>query len=248
MTLLEVNGLVVRYGRLTAVHGLDLTVAEGEVAILLGANGAGKSSTLGAISGVVPVAAGEVLFAGRRLSGRPPHVIARSGLVQVAEGRRIIGPLTVRENLELGGYAVRSARLRGERIRMVTDLFPELGPLADRPGGLLSGGEQQMLAIGRALMADPRLLMLDEPSMGLAPVVTDRVIDAVADIAARGTAILMVEQNVSAAFRVATTAHVMERGEITLSGPASEVAGSPHVLRAFLGTADTPQVIEETTP
>lgn len=240
MALLEVRGLVVRYGQLTAVHGIDVDVEEGEVAVLLGSNGAGKSSTLNALSGVVPAAEGSVTFRGTAITNRPPHVVARAGLVQVAEGRRIIAPLTVRENLELGAYPVRSRARRAELAAKVADLFPELGALADRPGGLLSGGEQQMLAFGRALMADPVAMMLDEPSMGLAPIVVDRVVDAIREIAAQGMSILMVEQNAAAALDLARTAYVLEQGEITLSGPADRVRDDPLVLRAFLGVETAP--------
>ncbi|WP_433503157.1 ABC transporter ATP-binding protein [Pseudonocardia halophobica] len=241
MARLELHGLVVRHGSLTAVHGIDLAVDAGEVVALLGANGAGKSSTLDAVSGVVPVAAGEVRLRGERIDGSPSYRIARRGLVQVPEGRRIIGPLTVAENLDLGGHPVRSARRRAELAAQVAELFPELGPLLRRPGGLLSGGEQQMLAIGRALMADPSVLMLDEPSMGLAPVVVDRVLAAVRAVADRGLAVLMVEQNATAALSIADRAAVLEQGEITLTGPAAEVHDDPLVLRAFLGIEpDTP--------
>lgn len=235
MSLLEVRGLVVRYGELTAVRNIDLDIAKGEVAVLLGSNGAGKSSILNAISGVVLCAEGRIIFDGRAIATMRPHAIVRAGLVQVPEGRRVVAPLTVLENLNLGGYPVRSRARRAELALLVRELFPELDKLADRPSGLLSGGEQQMLAFGRAMMADPVLLLLDEPSMGLAPIVVDRVIEAVHAIAETGVAILMVEQNAAAAFDVATTAHVLEQGEITISGPVEEVRTSPLVTRAFLG-------------
>jgi len=235
MSLLEVEDLVVRYGQLTAVRNVSLTLAKGEVAVLLGSNGAGKSSILNALSGVVPAAEGTIRFLGKDITRKPSHVIARSGLVQVPEGRRVIAPLTVRENLELGAHPVRSRSRRDALAVVVRDLFPELNDIAEKPSGLLSGGQQQMLAIGRALMADPALLMLDEPSMGLAPIVVDRVIEAIRAISATGISILMVEQNAAAAFDVATSAYVLEQGEVTTSGPVDSVRSSPLVMRAFLG-------------
>jgi branched-chain amino acid transport system ATP-binding protein len=243
MTLLDIRGLVVRYGQLTAVHGIDLRVDEGEVVVLLGSNGAGKSSTLNAISGMVPSAAGDILFKGESIIARKPHRIAQGGIVQVPEGRRVIAPLSVADNLTLGAYAVRSKRRRAQLSEAVAELFPELERLADRPSGLLSGGEQQMLAFGRAMMADPSMLLLDEPSMGLAPIVVDRVIDAVKSIAQRGISILMVEQNASAAFGVATRAYVLEQGEITVEGPVGQVKTNPLVLRAFLGVEVDPDPV-----
>lgn len=240
MSSLDVRGLVVRYGRLTAVHGIDLRLEEGEVAVMLGSNGAGKSSTLNALSGAVPIAAGSVRFGDRDITGRKAHVVARAGLVQVPEGRRIIAPLTVEDNLLLGAYNLRSANRRRELLRTVFEMFPVLEERRAGAGGLLSGGEQQMLAFGRALMADPKTLLLDEPSMGLAPIIVDRVMDAVRQIADRGISILMVEQNAAAAFDVAQTVHVLEQGEISLSGSVVEVRDSPLVVRAFLGLEEAP--------
>ena len=236
MALLEVSDLDVRYGLLRAVRGVSLGLDEGEVAVVLGANGAGKSSTMNAICGAVAPAAGRVVFAGADVTGRPSHKVARAGLVQVPEGRRIVGPLTVEENLQLGAYNVRSKARRRELLEEVFELFPVLRERRDGAGGLLSGGEQQMLAFGRALMAEPRLMLLDEPSMGLAPVVIDRIIASVAAIAERGISILMVEQNAAAAFRVAQTAYVLEQGEVVLSGPVERLRDDPRVIQAFLGT------------
>jgi branched-chain amino acid transport system ATP-binding protein len=232
---LEVEALRVRYGPLTAVHGLALTVDEGTIAVVLGSNGAGKSSTLNALSGIAPTAGGRVRFEGADITGWPAHRVARAGLVQVPEGRRIIAPLSVEENLLLGSYALKSKRRRAALLRDTLDLFPILADRRDSPAGLLSGGEQQMLAFGRALMSDPRMLMLDEPSMGLAPVVVDVIMRSVRDIAARGLSILMVEQNAAAALDVAATAYVVEQGELVLAGPADAVARDPRVVRAFLG-------------
>ncbi len=235
MASLEVHGLVVRYGHLTAVHGLDLRLEQGQVAVVLGANGAGKTSTLNAVSGAVRPAGGTIAFEGRDITGWPSHRVSRAGLVQVPEGRRIIGPLTVEDNLRLGAYHLRPKSRLGGLLREVYDLFPILDERRDRAGGLLSGGEQQMLAFGRALMAQPKVLMLDEPSMGLAPVVVDTVIDAVGRIAERGISILMVEQNAAAAFELASHAYVLEQGELILEGPVEDVRHDPLVLRAFLG-------------
>jgi branched-chain amino acid transport system ATP-binding protein len=235
MPQLEVSGLVVRYGRLTAVHGIDFSLEQGEVAVLLGSNGAGKSSTLNAVCGAIKPAAGTIRFDGKDITSWPAHKVAGAGMVQVPEGRRIVQRLTVEENLVLGGYNVRSKQRRDELMTAVHEMFPVLKERANSAGGLLSGGEQQMLAFARALMADPKVLLLDEPSMGLAPVIIDRVMQAVRDIAARGITILMVEQNAVAAFSVATKAYLLEQGEMVLSGPVEELRDDPRVLEAFLG-------------
>ncbi len=236
MPALEVDDLAVRYGLLQAVRGVSLRLEEGEVAVVLGANGAGKSSTLNAICGAVKPAGGRIAFDGVDITGRRAHRVARAGLVQVPEGRRILAPLTVEENLLLGGYVVSSKARRAQLLAEVYAMFPILHERRDGPGGLLSGGEQQMLAFGRALMAQPRVLLLDEPSMGLAPIVVDQIMEAVAAIARRGISILMVEQNAAAAFRVAATAYVLQQGEVVVAGPVEEVRESPLVARAFLGT------------
>jgi branched-chain amino acid transport system ATP-binding protein len=237
MPSLEVAELCVRYGGLAAVQGIDLSVDEGEVVVMLGANGAGKSSTLNALSGRVSVAAGSVRFNDRDITGWRADRVARAGLVQVPEGRQVFAPLTVEENLILGGYA-RPRKRRQDLLREAYEMFPILAERQDAPAGLLSGGEQQMLAFGRALMSEPRLLMLDEPSMGLAPKIISTIMETVAGIAARGMPILMVEQNASASFEIADRVCVIEQGRIVLDGPASQVAGDPRVLRAFLGIDD----------
>ena len=244
MPALEVTGLEVRYGPVVAVRGVDLRLEEGQVAVVLGANGAGKTSTMNALAGAVPVAAGRVVHHGTDVTRWPSHKVARHGLVEVPEGRRIIGPLTVEENLLLGAYHVRSRARREELLTEVYDLFPRLKERRHGPGGLLSGGEQQMLAIGRALMSEPRTLLLDEPSMGLAPSAIDRVIEAVEEISRRGISILMVEQNAAAAFEVASYVYVLEQGVLTLEGPAAEVRDDPRVARAFLGL-DEPRVMDD---
>lgn len=231
---LSVDRLNVRYGLLVAVRDVSLSVAAGEVVVILGPNGAGKSSTLKGISGCVAGSQGGVEFFGTDISGWPAHKIARAGLVQVPEGRRVIAPLSVEENLMLGGYSAGSAERR-RRLGEAYDMFPILKSRRRGPAGLLSGGEQQMLAFGRALMSDPKVLLLDEPSMGLAPVMVDAVMQSVEDIAKRGISIVMVEQNAAAAFGVASRAYIMEQGELILDGPADQIAQDPLVLRAFLG-------------
>jgi branched-chain amino acid transport system ATP-binding protein len=235
MATLEVENLVVRYGQVTAVHGISLRLDEGQVVSLLGSNGAGKTSTLNALCGALQPADGRIVFDGQDITGRPSHRVARAGLVQVPEGRRIIGPLTVEENLMLGAYHQRSGSRLTALLSDVYELFPILHERRDKPGGLLSGGEQQMLAFGRALMSEPKVLLLDEPSMGLAPIMVDRVIEAVGRIAERGLSILMVEQNAAAAFELTTYAYVLEQGEVILEGPVDTVRNDPLVLRAFLG-------------
>jgi len=243
MATLEVTGLEIRYGHLVAVAGIDLRLADGEVVVVLGANGAGKSSTLNGICGALRPAGGTVVLDGRDVTGMPAHRIAKLGLVQVPEGRRIISPLTVQDNLLLGGYVVKARQRRDELLRSVYELFPILHERRERAGGVLSGGEQQMLAFGRALMSDPGLLLLDEPSMGLSPAMVEVVMDAVSEIAAtRDLSILMVEQNATAALEVASRAYVMEQGEIVLEGPSAEVLADPLVLRAFLGIEEEPAV------
>jgi branched-chain amino acid transport system ATP-binding protein len=240
MPTLEVEGLEVRYGPVVAVRDVHLKLEEGQVAVVLGANGAGKTSTMNAIVGAVPAAAGRIVHRGEDVSRWPSHRVARHGLVEVPEGRRIIGPLTVEENLLLGAYNVTSRKRRDELLEEVFGLFPILRERRGSPGGLLSGGEQQMLAFGRALMGEPRTMLLDEPSMGLAPSVIDRVIEAVEQIAQRGISILMVEQNAVAAFEVASYVYVLEQGEVILEGAAEDVRDDPLVVRAFLGLEETP--------
>ena len=235
MTALEVHAANVHYGGVHAVRDVDLHVDEGEVVVVVGPNGAGKSSLLNALSGLVPLSSGRASVDGHDITGRPPHRIAQLGLVQVPEGRRVFGPLTVEENLRMGGYTLRKRGRMDELLARAYDMFPILKERRLGAAGLLSGGEQQMLAFGRALMADPHTLMLDEPSMGLAPNLVDRVIEAIRDIAAQGLSILMVEQNAAAAFGVASRAYVLDQGSVTLTGPVQEVSTDPRVLEAFLG-------------
>jgi branched-chain amino acid transport system ATP-binding protein len=240
MASLEVHDLVVRYGHVTAVNDVSLSLGEGQVSVVLGSNGAGKTSTLNALSGALKPAGGRIVYKGQDITGWSSHRVSRAGLVQVPEGRRIIGPLTVEENLKLGAYNLRSKARLASLLAEVYEMFPILQERRDNAGGLLSGGEQQMLAFGRAYMAQPSILLLDEPSMGLAPIIVDRVIEAVDKIAQRGISILMVEQNAAAAFELGSYAYVLEHGELILDGPMDEVRNDPLVLRAFLGLEEAP--------
>jgi branched-chain amino acid transport system ATP-binding protein len=235
MSALEVAGLAVSYGATEALHGIDLSVAEGETVCLLGANGAGKTTTLRALSGQVRARAGRIRFAGADIAGLRPHRIAARGLVQVPEGRQVFAALTVAENLALGAWTLRDAAAAGQRRARVLARFPRLAERLRQKAGSLSGGEQQMLAIGRALMAGPKLLLLDEPSMGLAPLVVEEIFAVIAELKAEGVTLLLVEQNASAALEIADRAYVLENGRITLAGPAWKVARDPAVAAAYLG-------------
>jgi branched-chain amino acid transport system ATP-binding protein len=234
--LLAVSGLAVRYGHVEAVKGIDLALEPGAITTLVGANGAGKSTTLLALSGLVRKAAGQVLFEGRDITRLPPHRLVASGLVQVAEGRATLATLTVRENLELGAYTRRDgAAARAQDMERVFALFPRLRERASGLAGNLSGGEQQMLAIGRALMARPRLLLLDEPSMGLAPIVVQEIFRTLQAINRDGLTLFLVEQNVRQALRIAHRAYVLETGRIVLQGTGRELLDEPGVRAAYLG-------------
>jgi len=235
MSILEVTGLNVRYGGVVAVRGIDLSLELGRIEVILGANGAGKTSSLRAISGQLRQEAGKITWDGKDISRWPSYKVARAGLVLVPEGRKVFAPLSVHENLLLGGYVKHSESRRESLLKEVLDLFPILGQRSRQPAGLLSGGEQQMLALGRAMMSSPKVILMDEPSMGLAPVVVDAVMDAIADISSTGIGVLMVEQNAMAALRVARSAVVMERGHLTLTGSATEMRRHPDVVKAFLG-------------
>jgi branched-chain amino acid transport system ATP-binding protein len=237
VTLLEIVGLHVRYGGVAAVRGIDFSADAGEVSVVLGPNGAGKSSSLRAVTGLVKASGGTVALSGNDISRWAPHRIARAGLTLVPEGRRVFAPLTVEENLLIGGYTNRSAKRRKEILDRAYEMFPVLHERRAGSAGLLSGGEQQMLAFGRALMADPKVILMDEPSMGLSPAMVDFVMGAVAEIAATGIGVLMVEQNAAAALEVATRGVVLERGEIILTGTASELRSHPDVVKAFLGAS-----------
>jgi branched-chain amino acid transport system ATP-binding protein len=231
--LLEVKGLEVHYGGIRAVKGIDIAVGEGELVCLIGANGAGKSSTLKAICGL-HARGGKVTYAGRALEGLPVFELPRRGLVMVPEGRGVFPQLTVEENLVMGAFARGKADVKEDVARQY-ESFPRLRERSNQTAGTLSGGEQQMLAIGRALMSRPKLLLLDEPSMGLAPLMVAKIFDIVREVAAQGVTILLVEQNARLALEAASRGYVMESGAIALAGRAAELLANPRVREAYLG-------------
>lgn len=231
--ILEVRDLKVRMGSQEILRGVSLDVREGSIVAVLGANGVGKTSLMRALSGIYRTTGGTTVFAGQDLTNSPSHAVVKLGLAQAPEGRQIFGTMTVRENLLLGGR-VRSQD-RAARMEAMLDLFPRLRERLSQKAGSLSGGEQQMLCIARALMSKPRLLLLDEPSLGLAPMVVKQIFDLLVQIRSEGTSILLVEQNARAALRVADHAYVMEAGRVTLSGNAAELAADPRVQAAYLG-------------
>ena len=234
--LLSVSGLSVNYGHIEAVREVDLSLQAGRITTLVGANGAGKSTTLLALSGLVPKASGKVMFDGHDVTALPAHKLVAAGLVQVAEGRATLTTLSVRENLELGAYTRRDgAAARASDLEKMFTLFPRLKERASGMAGNLSGGEQQMLAIGRALMARPRLLLLDEPSMGLAPIVVQGIFRTLREINADGLTIFLVEQNVRQALKIAERAYVLENGRVVLQGSGKQLLDEPRVQEAYLG-------------
>jgi branched-chain amino acid transport system ATP-binding protein len=234
--VLEVRDLHVSYGEIRALKGVSFGVGQGEVVALLGNNGAGKTTTLRAVSGMLAAREGDVLFEGASLLGVASHAIVRRGITHVPEGRRIFNRLSVVENLEMGAFTRSDAGVH-EDIDRVFSIFPRLKERRDQVAGTLSGGEQQMLAIGRALMAKPRLLLLDEPSMGLAPVLVEQIFETVLTINKQGVTILLVEQNAAMALSIAGRGYVLETGGIVLEGTASDLADNPEVRRAYLGEA-----------
>lgn len=233
--LLRLEGLHASYGPIAALRGLDLEVRSGELVCLLGANGAGKSSTLRAISGLLRAARGRIVFDGREIQGREPADILAAGIAHCPEGRRVFPHLTVEENLEMGAYVRRDRRAIEQDLDRVCAHFPILGERRRQVAGTLSGGEQQMLAIARALMARPRLILFDEPSLGLAPTIVETTFEIIAGIRRDGTTVLMVEQNAYLALRMADRGYVMETGRIVLEGPATALLADDHVRRAYLG-------------
>lgn len=236
MGLLEIRELQVAYGNVKVLHGISLDVAEGEIVALLGSNGAGKTTTLRAISGLIRPRAGQIVLDGHPLIGLRAHQIVALGLGHVPEGRRMFGSLSVEENLRLGGYLIRSdGAVLAQRMAGVYETFPRLGERRSQLAGTLSGGEQQMLAIARALMLRPRIVVLDEPSMGLAPKLVRVIFSMIADICKEGTAVLLVEQNARQALRIAHRAYVLESGRIALAGPAHQLAQDNRVRAAYLG-------------
>ena len=238
MNLLELNQLEISYGGIKAVKGINLSVAKGELVCLIGTNGAGKTTTLKAIAGLLPVAADAIVYDGAQIGGRRAFELVRRGLALVPEGRGVFGQLTVEENLAMGAYVRSDAAAVKLDLERVFSLFPRLAERRSQSAGTLSGGEQQMLAIGRALMSRPKLLLLDEPSMGLAPLMVQKIFETILAVAQEGVTILLVEQNARLALEVGSRGYVMETGLITLSGPARELLTDPKVRAAYLGEAD----------
>jgi branched-chain amino acid transport system ATP-binding protein len=232
--VLSLSGVETYYGRIRALHDLSLEVGDGEIVALIGANGAGKTTTLRTISGLLKPARGTITLHGESLVGMPPDAIVRKGVVQSPEGRRIFPRLTVAENLKLGAYARSDGGIGADLDRVLT-LFPRLGERLRQKGGTLSGGEQQMLAIARALMARPRVLLLDEPSLGLSPILVDTIFSVIADVNRRGVPILLIEQNARKALQIASRGYVMETGSIVKSGPATALLADDDVRKAYLG-------------
>jgi len=238
MNLLELRQLEVAYGGIHAVKGIDLDIAEGEMVCLIGANGAGKTSTLKAIAGLLPAAAASIRYRGTAIGGARSFRLVEQGLALVPEGRGVFGQLTVEENLAMGAYVRNDRKAVEQDLARIFGLFPRLRERCRQSAGTLSGGEQQMLAIGRALMSRPQLLLLDEPSMGLAPIVVRKIFETIRAVSAEGVTILLVEQNARLALEVAGRGYVMESGLITLSGPAGALLDDPKVRAAYLGEAD----------
>jgi branched-chain amino acid transport system ATP-binding protein len=236
-TLLAVEQLVLGYGRIAAVKGIDLEVGNAKVVSLIGSNGAGKTTTLRGLSGLICPWSGSIRFLGQEIAALQAHAIARLGIVHVPEGRQIFAAMSVSENLRMGAFLVTSAAEARRRRDAVFAKFPRLAERRFQPAGLLSGGEQQMLAIGRALMADPRLLLLDEPSMGLAPLLVEEIFSIIADLKRDGRTILLVEQNAQAALEISDFSYVLEGGKIKLHGEAAAIAQDPQVVESYLGGA-----------
>jgi len=232
--MLDIENLQVFYGKIHALKGITLQVAQGEIVALLGNNGAGKTTTLKTISGLLRPRTGQIVLEGQPIHELPPHEIVSRGVAHAPEGRKIFNRLTVIENLEMGAY-LRADHVIGEDMERVFTLFPRLKERRGQVAGTLSGGEQQMLAIGRALMARPRILLLDEPSMGLAPILVEQIFQTVEDINRQGTTILLVEQNAAMALSISHRAYVLETGSIALQGPATELQEHPDIKRAYLG-------------
>ena len=232
--MLSIENVRSAYGRIEVLHGVTLHVDAGEIVTLIGANGAGKTTLMHAISGVQPITDGAIRFAGERIEKRPAHERVAFGISQVPEGRQVFAPLSVMDNLKLGAWSCRDADLEPALAR-VCALFPMLDAILETPAGALSGGQQQMLAIGRALMAKPRLLLLDEPSMGLAPNLVDQLLTVIRALRDDSLTILLVEQNARAALAIADRAYVLETGRVTLSGPAAEIQADRRVREAYLG-------------
>jgi branched-chain amino acid transport system ATP-binding protein len=233
--MLEVKNIQVAYGKIVAVKDVSVTVNEGEIVTLIGSNGAGKSTTLRTISGLIKPKSGEITFNGKRIDGMPGHDIVSLGICHSPEGRRIFPRMTVKENLELGAFLRNNKSEVAADMERVLDLFPRLKERIKQTAGTMSGGEQQMLAVSRALMGDPKLLLLDEPSMGLAPVLVELIFDTIVKIRKQGITILLIEQNATAALEVADRAYVLESGKVKMSGSAKELSSDDKVTKAYLG-------------
>ncbi|WP_066462924.1 ABC transporter ATP-binding protein [Sanguibacter suarezii] len=239
MPLLEVTDMTVAYGRIEALHGISLTVEEGELVTLIGANGAGKTTTMRAISGVHPLARGSIIFDGQDVTRMKPHLRVHAGIIQAPEGRGVFAGMTVMENLEMGCFArtFKTKAEHDETVERVFTFFPRLAERRTQVGGTMSGGEQQMLAIGRALMARPRLLLLDEPSMGLAPMIIQQIFRIISEINKQGTTVLLVEQNAQQALSRSDRAYVLETGTVVRTGPGKTLLADPAIKDAYLGVA-----------
>ncbi len=233
--MLEINDIHTYYGQIHALKGLSLRVDQGEIVTLIGSNGAGKTTTLNTISGILTPRQGSIVLEGQRIDHTPAHEVTKLGVSHSPEGRRIFGRLTVQENLEMGAFNRNDEAGIAEDFERSLNLFPRLRERLKQPGGTLSGGEQQMLAMGRALMSRPRILLLDEPSMGLAPILVAQIFEIIQNINAQGTTILLVEQNAKVALSIANRGYVMETGKIVLEGPANTLLASPQVREAYLG-------------
>lgn len=235
MSMLSFENVEVFYGKIQALRGIDIRVEEGEIVALLGNNGAGKTTTLSAASAIVKVHSGAISFAGADITRAKPWDVVNAGLIHVPEGRRIFSTLSVLENLQLGGYLVKDRSAVQKRLKDVFELLPLLAQRRSQQGGTLSGGEQQMLAIGRALIAGPRMLMLDEPSMGLAPLIVAQVMDVIKEVNANGTTVLLVEQNARAALKITSRGYVIENGVTTMTGTGAELMADSRIVEAYLG-------------
>ena len=232
--MLSVENLASAYGRIEVLHGVSMQVRSGEIVALVGANGAGKTTLLRAISGVQPITGGRVIFSGQPIEALPAHVRVALGIVQVPEGRQLFAPLSVEDNLRLGSWSRRAVDL-GVELARIYGLFPVLGALRRSAAGTLSGGQQQMLAIGRALMAKPRLLLLDEPSLGLAPILVDQILEIIRGFKRDGVTVLLIEQNARAALAIADRGYVLETGRVTATGTAADIQADARVRAAYLG-------------
>ena len=239
MPLLEIHDMTVGYGRIEALHGISLTVEDGELVTLIGANGAGKTTTMRAISGVRPLTRGRIIFEGKDITKMKAHLRVLAGIVQAPEGRGVFSGMTVQENLDMGHYGRKfpSKAAYQETLDRVFELFPRLKERRTQVGGTMSGGEQQMVAIGRALMARPKLLLLDEPSMGLAPMIIQQIFRIISEINSQGTTVLLVEQNAQQALSRSHRAYILETGEVVKSGPGKELLVDPAIKAAYLGVA-----------